>query len=549
MHARASIAAWLRRPPQRTTVLLCALAVGLIAVAPYVAHTFHPSYRGLTVIRDKDFANYFSRIERVLKGHPEEASNGITPIGSGIEGMQVAGIERTVGTLLRWTGLDAPPLSVIVTGILSPVLFLLFYLLFLRLAFPGRWALSATVVLFAVMFHVLTRVVHPGWSFVPAIAALLSFLSFRERPTLPRAVAAGILLGALPSLYFWSWTFVWAACGSLTALGLLAGGRRDPIVLHWRRTTVLGLTTLVVSFPFFLYAFLLFRNPLYPEVAIRASFLYERTPESWPRSILLSVATLAFLSLFPKEKVAKGYLAVSSLLLGILLAMHQNVLHARILMFSSHFYPHLLIAVAAAGAWVLVHRVPPLQRAIVAGIAAVFLAAGAWDYAGGHWFFIPREANFRHQHLREPIFLLQNGKRDTVLTDADTGRVITAWTDDGIIYTHHARFLLISDRSMAERFCAMELFDPTPSPFRSIYIEYNDVLDSPAMRAKERELVDDACATVRRYPSEYLRKYGVTHLLWNRREEPGWRIEGRAERLGFQVEGSGGGWTLWEKVR
>lgn len=534
------------RPLGFWIVLLCAVAVGVLSAAPYIAQTFSPAYRSLTVIRDKDYANYYSRLERALSGYHSEAGNGITTIGSGIEGMQTAGMESAVAFLFGWTGLPAPSLSVLVTAILAPLLFLLFFTLFRTMAFPDRWSLGMTVLLFFVMFHGLTRVMHPGWSFVPAVAALAAFFVFLKRPSVLWVFAAGILLGLLPYLYFWSWTFVWAAAGSVALLDLCALGRKSIIVRHWPKMLGLGLIVAVFSLPFVLETAALMHNSLYPEVAVRASFLYERSPESWPRTVLLLVTTLSFLSLFPRYGKEYSYRFTAGALLGILIAMHQNIFHNRILMFSSHFYPHLLIAVTIAGAWVLLHRAPLVQRVIVAGIAAVFLAAGVYDYAFAHRFFIPQPWDFRYQHLTEPIALLKNNTGATVLTDADTGRVLTSWDPVGIVYTHHVRFLFISDAAMAERYCVVELFSPvSPVPHRALYIEYNHVLDSPAMREREKNLVSEACGRVRARPEEYLKKYEVTHVLWNQKERPEWVIESRKKAFGLSEQASGSGWVLW----
>jgi hypothetical protein len=122
--------------------------------------------------------------------------------------------------------------------------------------------------------------------------------------------------------------------------------------------------------------------------------------------------------------------------------------------------------------------------------------------------------------------------------------VITSWTDDGILYTTHTRFLFITDDAMAERYCLSELFWPGDVPaHRSLYMEYNDGLNTEAMRAKETKLVADACARVRNNPMQYLDQYGVTHVLWNRRERPDWVVD--PDDLGLVEIGRGEEWVLW----
>ena len=529
-------------------VLFLAVLAGFLAVLPYIEHRFSSEFQGLTVIRDKDYANYYSRLERVLSGYPEEADNGITPIGSGIHGMQVAGMERIVGWLFGWTRLHAPELSVVVSGLFTVLLFLLFYRFFRVLRFSQKGSLGMTLLYFAIMLHGLSRVMHPGWSFVPTMMAFVAFYHFWQRPTVVWALLAGALLGLLPYLYFWSWTFCWASVGSLVLLSLFAPSPRARLIAHWPQALLAATITLLAALPFFLQTHQLFQDPLYAEVAIRASFLYQRTVESLPRTFLLLLQTLLLLSLFRRFRSQPAYLMCTSLLLGILLAMHQNVLHNKVLMFSSHFYPHLMIATLVAGAWAVVARAPRIRRLLIAGISTIFFLAAVYDYGIAHQFFLPRPSDFRDQFLAPVVHLLQqNGSRDTVLTDATTGRILTSWTDDGIVYTTHTRFLLISDMDMAERFCVSELLSPTVDPYRALYIEYNRVLDSPAMREREKELVNTACARVRKDPTTYLQRYGITHVLWNHREKPEWRMPPSDWHA---VEAaSGSGWTLWSILR
>ena len=66
--------------------------------------------------------------------------------------------------------------------------------------------------------------------------------------------------------------------------------------------------------------------------------------------------------------------------------------------------------------------------------------------------------------------------------------------------------------------------EQSPDPTRALYMEYNAVLDSPKMREKERNLVNTACSAVRSDPLSYLRKYDVTHVLWNFALRPAWDI-------------------------
>jgi hypothetical protein len=542
-----SIIRHFRAPKQ----LIIALFFAILSTFPYVLHSFQPGFQGLTVIRDKDYGNYESRLERALSGHPEEADNAITPVGSGIEGGQVAGMEVIVGTLFGWTGLRAPALAVGITPLFVFINVVLLFLLFRKLGFPERWALLGTALYVFILFHVIARVMHPGWSFVPAFAALLSFLHLWEKPTFLRGVLIGFLFALLPYLYFWHWTFVWATAGSALLIDIFAQGKESVVRKHPAPLVVAAALAILLAIPFALKTLETFSHPFAEQMTFRGGFLHTRMVESVPRSVLLLVQLGFFLSLFRTNADRWEYRAVLALLLGVFLALHQNILHGTLLMFSSHFEPHFTLVTLIVAGHVLLRPTPLFRRFIIVGITALFLAGAAKDYLPGYKFFFPgafpQEAHLRDQHLAAPIVILsENGTRDVVLTDSDTGRVITAFTDEAILYTTHMRFLLISDEEMAERYClSEELFsmDP-PRSHRALYMEYNAVLDSSEMRAKEKELVDAACARVRADPEASLRQYGVTHVLWNFAIKERWNVT--QHHFPLKVVAASESWALFE---
>ncbi len=553
---------------QRQIVLLFAMIFTLLAIVPYVLHTFHPSFQGFTVIRDKDFGNYYSRFERALTGHPEEAGNGITPVGSGITGMQDAGMEAAVGTLLSWTGLSAPPLAVIISAVLTGVSFFLFYSLFLLLGFSYRLSLLVSSTYYFVLLHVVSRVIHPGWSLVLTLLALLSFIDFSRRPTVARATVSGLLLALLPYVYFWSWTYVWAVC-FFGALLITFTSADDGIRKRFLRLLPIVAVLLLLSLPVVWRVLFTLKGPLGEEVFMRSDFVNTRGVESPIRSVLLLLQALLMLSLFPRFKHEMRYAWVLAFLFGIVAAMHQNVLHGKLLMFSSHFYPFLMISTLIAGCFALsmrrgkhpahhqenivlnrsaMLRAFSLRDALILFITLLFLSGAAVDYLPGYKFFVPTSPNFSDQHLLPAIAVLQGGERETVLTDMTTGRVVTAWTDSGIVYTTHSRFLFISDADMAERYCVSYLFSPqSPDPHRSLYMEYNPILSSKRMRDRENALVTEACSRVRKNAAQYLEKYGVAHVLWNSDGQPDWDLK-QYPKLRLYIQTSGTGFVLYRWV-
>lgn len=541
--APAANAGFPRWPVRLSTLLLCMAVVSGLTALPYALHTLSPKYHGLIVMRDKDYANYYSRLERSLSGYPEEAENGITPVGSGIRGVQTAWMEHMLGMLFAWTGLSAPALSIGFTAVFTPFLFLLLFLLFCTIGLPGRTALAMTGGLFMIMFHGFSRVMHPGWSFVPTIAALLGTVIWARTQKRSMLLCAAILLGILPSIYFWHWTWSWATVAAFFGILACAHGRA-----FWQRRRTLDLLlalclTLALSFPFALRTAMLIRDSRYPEVSIRASFLEQRYPESPTRSVLILIMLMALLTGWRRHKMTLQYSAPLALMLGVTIALHQNIVHAKVLMFASHYEPHMLIAAIAAFAALQLLPFPTIARWCGSAAAVLLLAGGMYDYAFAHRFFTPEPIDFRDQHLAPAIRFFDNGVLDTVLTDATTGRILTAFTPDGILYTTHSRFLFISDALLAEHYCMSQLFKENPPSERVLYNEYNRVLWSSAMQERQRRLVGEACKRVQSDPLGHMRQYGVDYILWNQKQEPDWHVDTKV--LPLEEVASGSGWTIW----
>ncbi|MEN9561703.1 MAG: hypothetical protein RIQ56_976, partial [Candidatus Parcubacteria bacterium] len=363
-----------------SVLLVSALAAGALSMLPYALHTFSPDYRGLTVIRDKDYGNYLSRLQRALEGYPHEADNGITPIGSGIRGVQTAGLERIIGLLFGWTNVPAPKLAVPLTGLVMVFNIILVYIVFSSIGLRPWISIIATGAFVAVTFHGLGRVVHPGWSFLFMFGALAAFFRLQRTPTVAGAVCTGLLLGLLPFLYFWSWTYAWVVIACAFVLNAFVHAKEAPLRKRWDIVLLCSGVTLLITLPFVLTTTEILNHPIYSQVSLRASFLLQRTPESWPRSVLLITQCGLLLSLWKNEHRDFSYRAVVAFLLGAVVALHQNVLHNQVLMFSSHYYPHLLLSTTAAAAWSLSRSVREWRHWMIGGVAAVFLLAGVADY-------------------------------------------------------------------------------------------------------------------------------------------------------------------------
>jgi hypothetical protein len=191
-------------------------------------------------------------------------------------------------------------------------------------------------------------------------------------------------------------------------------------------------------------------------------------------------------------------------------------------------------------AWALAHRSPQILRIGIAGIAAIFLLAGAWDYRVAWVLPTAPRHHLDLQHLAPVLAILRDGKRETVLTDYRSAQMVTNWTDDDTVFTPYVRHLLVSNEEFAERYCLSELPSPTGPDIRWIASEAAHVYAREFLPQREREF-GTVCRRLFGDPAGALERYGVDLLLWNQRERPNWEIDAGL----FEKVTAGEEWSLW----
>lgn len=512
----------------------------LILAFPVLLAFADARYRGAPLFFGTDESHYVVRLQEGLLQPFADTSNGIFS-SPAVHGLQPAGLEMLFGTAFGWTGWSGTTvmilLSVLFAASLVPLL-----LSFLRqvgatpmVALVGAWGY------FLVFLGVMRRFVHQSWSLPLTVVALLCLVRFWREPTDRRAVMAGVLLGVLPHAYLWSWTFAWTVAGVGCCLLWGTGMLRRP----WRHLTLLIAGVLALAVPYFWQMVGNMASPIAREVAERSSVIYARGVESPTRSVLLFLlAVSAIVSLWPRRRESWA-LPLLTLLLAPVIVLHQQFLHGQVISFSTHYYPYVcLVSVAALAALLSQSRARRDWPLLL--LSSLFLAAALWDYSGRS--LLPQDRFFQFQALAPAYELLrQDPAREVFLTDRETALFIAANTHHDVVFTEHARHLLISTREYAERHCLSEVFSPQD---QAMFIP--DILREPSRLGREREaqmyeertaIAREACAWVRSHIAEALDRYGVTALLWNQVARPEWVVDDTQ----FILQKRGDGWSLWKR--
>lgn len=547
----------MKNRPFALWLILLYLAGAALLALPTLQVVTSPMYQGLLPWVGPDESQYSVRLQEALVGPPTgDASNGFWSGASTADGAYYAGMERVTGFLLGWLGWPAPFVAAILTILISPLTLVLVALLITSYSSSRVLALIGSAAYFVSM-GMFRRAFHPAWSGPLVIGTILALHYWWRRPSWRNAIMAGLLLGGLPYVYLWSWTFTWAFAAILGVLAL-AFRASD---LRWRRIQtgiLLAVVALAVGSGAFWKTWTLSHNEHFAAVTERTEILSTRELESPLRSGVTILVALGVLWIFAREGRERP--ERWALLAGVLtsvVVMHQQLVHGRVFSFSTHYHPYIslvyasvIVAILREGWRTLFDWRKPVGIATMLA-AALFPLGGLIDYgAGMDLLRAPSESTMRYQYLAPALDALESEGHQTILTDPLTGYFVAMYTPHDVAFAEHARVVMISDEEYAQRFCLTVAFDPDPT---SEISELHAFLrGQPPVQQAERDelaarfdrLINESCRLVRSDIESFLQQFGVDQLLWNERLNP----DSLPPTNLFQRQHQGGGWSIWKRL-
>lgn len=529
-------------------ILLYLLGAVLLSIQP-LRTLLAPGSQGI-LYKGWDESQYTMRVTQAIFHPWTDVSNSIVSGDGAPAGLQMTFFEMTAGSLLGWTGLSGPVIAFALSILLAPLAMVFLGILARRFGCSERVALLAAALYFFLLFGPLRRMVHQSWS-LPYVLGTLVFMDgwFRQR-TASRSIALGILLGLLPGIYFWAWSFGWATFGILVLLECMHLRRTKHEGMHAFLDHVLitGVVAVIVASPFF---WLLYNNALHPasaEASTQSSLIHAREFESIPRSLtMLAFLVLGSLTIV-RSSVRRKLAPLAAIITGLFLVLHQQFIHGLVLSYWTHYYPYVCAAAMLMIAVLFCSKKRGVIEYLTIGVAAMFLT-GAWsDYKGRMSMFFPIPRAELYQHLAEPVtFLRSEAEKQTVLSDADASLIVGAYTDDDLAYSPFLKHTLVTFHELADRYCLTQI--PNGALFDDKGLADNvKELSAAGAEGTERlfeqhvsETREVCDRTTKGGAAGLLRTYGVTRLLWDERNHPEWRIDPRL----FELIEKGDGWSLW----
>ncbi|HRH93201.1 MAG TPA: hypothetical protein PKV72_01570 [Candidatus Peribacteria bacterium] len=519
---------------------------GLINAWSVLLAFFNPAFRGLLPYGGSEEAMYLIRTQEALLHPFTTVTNGVWSGQSAPLGLQSAGIEQLIGALLWWTHLPAPWVVFVLHVLIAPLSIPLAAALARRVGARKPLALLCGAALFW-FFVYCRRLFHPGFSLPLVLATLLLLWRWYEKPSARRAVLLGVPLGFAVGVYLWAWTFLWSATG-LLLVGVIGDRKLTQRKALLRSLPWVMLAALIAAAPAVKDLMMARAQLFFAQASVRAGLVHTHLPESPARSVVTVVLAVLALWIFRKKEERRAQLPLLCVLGALAVAYNQQLVHGVVLSFSSHYIHYVSVAAALLILAILARKKRTLIGIGTCLLCAALLVLNGKDMGGRLIAFEPPPADaMRMQHLAPALDALRGMPQTVFLSDKNTADVIASYTQQDVAFTEYSGFLLVSDKEYVERACLATLFAPLPTDYKTLVVHAEErlrVLRGQEPRAQYDSHVVEAniaCAALRADPAAALKRYGVTHVLWNEAEQPGWKLP-----VFLKQTAKGDSWSIWQ---
>ncbi len=503
-------------------VCLLAILIGMLVSMPHILHSLDERYEGVAIHLNSDEHLYLARTQEVLTLGANRLGNAIGG-GDLLPALQTGLIEQFYGTLFRSFVSRASSILIFADFIIPVFLFLVIVAIARFSDLSRKRSLLVAVIFSSVELYNLGRPIHQKSSFLLVLLSMLLLILGSEKSYF-WSILAGILLGILFSIYFWSWTAAWCFYALLLLWFL--------ILKDWKkckRLLVAGLTGVFVA------SFELIRMvnvsslPEYKDVYFRSGIANSRIPESWIWSVIFLILALGSLWHLWKKPKQKPYIPI--IIISAFILLNQHAIHGVRFLFASHYLFSLVFSSVLA--LVFFWKKKSLLSIFAFLSALIFIMGIAYDNRSLISQWRVDSGDFFEQHLASTIPHLHLLERGMVLSDPDTSAFIASNTKHDVssaVYKQHGGR---THEEITERFCLTQFpINPNNRTYKDrkliVYGAAYDALDEGIERNSAREqelkLVDETCANIDESPNQFFNNYKINYVLHNKKRNPEWNI-------------------------
>ncbi len=564
--------------------LILGISCVLLAIVmqiPQYLHSRDDRSEGIAVHLNSDEYVYLARVQESLSGRGGQSDEAF--IGDEeLRGGQPAWIERIYGLVFRPTGVRAATVLQVMDSVVPALLFLVIWWFLLLCGFSRWQAFGGATVFVLLELYNLGRPIHQRSSFLLTVLTLALIIKGMQHHWM-WGLIGGIIMGLLFGIYFWSWTFVWAWWGLLLmwevgtlfderrrhkgsksvikrafgkcrsyiwdVTGVMFGWSQKHDELHrWQLVVLFGGIGILTAIPFFWGFFTLTQESFYETVRFRSGIHASRAPESIIYSLLFLAMVIGIsIAIWKDRIVVQRYRYAIITVITAFVVINQQLVHGVTFNFVSHYlFALVLAAICAVLLWIVMKKNWML---ITLGGAMIYLAAIGHD--GRYIFnqFKVDASDFGEQHFSTLLPVLDEMERGMILSDPQSLAFIAGSTHHNVVYSIYLKNVVMAHYDVAERYCLTQI--PIQKELRKlneqehmVWPDTNSAAKDTQTRRDEIILVRTACMEIDANPNYSLKKYGVTHLLWDEKRHPEWDLS--TIRRSINKVSSGDGWSLWE---
>jgi hypothetical protein len=513
--------------------LLLAFIIGTIIILPTIISIekigldnfkgIYPMFNG-----DEDF--YLTQTREVYDGHFNLTNAFIKEYKSGPY-LHPSLPEIFFSTLAKVFNISVPTLAVFNDFFLPAISVLLLYVLFWKITESKKLSLIFSSLFFLCFIYTFNRPINPQFGFIFLLAGfnliwLLAAEKYKNNKILIYNISLSIIFGILVYTY----PFYWMTLGVVYTIWtfLIAVAEKD--FRYWMKNWLSFFIPAVIwSIPFVLNALKLSANPLFVAANLRFGFINTHIPGAFFNVFLmfLCIPIIYLLQRFTQYKkiIFFGW----ALILGGIILNWQNIITGKILQFSPHFYPIMVLFVFLIGAVVIskINRgnfaIFPKSFVVLSGAVLIIFSLVVYRQKG-EILSLPEMIFSTDISVIQNMSPALNWLQDNTPADSaiyalgkNYNWAIPVYTHDNIYFTSNAGLSMISDDELENRWVIWKFFEDIKRDdvYGSREIWNNKFIDTYQSKESKRKILQ--FITGKKYPETVLMEQKYLDIVMDKR--------------------------------
>lgn len=337
--------------------LILALVIGATIVLPTILsiERIGPSnFKGIYPMFNGDEDFYLTLTREVYDGHYNLSNSYIKEYKTGPY-LQPPLPEIIYSALTKFFNISVPTLAVFNDFFLPAISVLLLYGLFWKITQSKKLSLIFSGLFFLCFIYTFNRPINPQFGFIFLLTGLnLIWLIATGKYKTNKVLIYNASLSIVFGILVYAYPFYWMTLGVVYSIWTFFMAIAEKDFKYWIKNWLSFFIPAVVwSIPFVLNALKLSANPLFAEANLRFGFINTHIPGAFFNVFLmfLCIPVIYLLKRFTQDK--KVIFFGWALILGGIILNWQNVITGKILQFSPHFYPIVILFIFLIGAVVI----------------------------------------------------------------------------------------------------------------------------------------------------------------------------------------------------